>query len=53
MVGNRSGDLGVSRSTAIRYLNALEKLTLLNKQKIGRDNFYINQLLFDLLTENK
>jgi Fic family protein len=46
-------DLGVSRSTAIRYLKELEKLKLLAKQKIGRDNFYINQPLFDLLAANK
>lgn len=46
-------DLGISRSTAIRYLNELEKLKLLAKQKIGRDNFYINQPLFDLLAANK
>ena len=42
-------DLEVSRSTAIRYLKELENLKLLVKQKIGRDNFYINQSLFDLL----
>lgn len=46
-------DLDVSRSTAIRYLVELEKLHLLQKQKIGRDNFYINQRLFDLLAGNK
>ncbi len=46
-------DLGISRSTAIRYLTALEKLTLVTRQKIGRDNFYINQPLFDLLAANK
>lgn len=45
-------DLGISRSTAIRYLKELEKLDLLKKQKIGRDNFYINQSLFDLLAAN-
>ncbi len=46
-------DLSISRSTAIRYLKELEKLKLLAKQKIGRDNFYINQPLFDLLAANK
>ena len=46
-------DLDISRSTAIRYLKELEKLKLLKKQKIGRDNFYINQRLFDLLAANK
>lgn len=46
-------ELEVSRSTAIRYLGELEHLQLLRKQKIGRDNFYINQQLFDLLAGNK
>lgn len=46
-------DLGISRSTAIRYLNELEKLKLIVKKKIGRDNFFINQQLFDLLATNK
>ena len=45
-------DLRISRSTAIRYLKELEKLKLLAKQKIGRDNFYINQPLFNLLAAN-
>jgi Fic family protein len=43
-------DLGVSRNTAIRYLEALVKEGLLNKKKIGRDNFYINHALFGLLS---
>jgi len=46
-------DLNISRSTAIRYLKELEKLKLLVKQKIGRDNYYINKPLFDLLAANK
>ena len=46
-------DLGISRSTAIRYLHELEKLNLIVKKKIGRDNFFINQQLFDLLATNK
>jgi Fic family protein len=45
-------ELDISRSTAIRYLKELEKLGLVMKQKIGRDNFYINQPLFDLLTKS-
>lgn len=43
-------DLGVSRSTAIRYLESLVSNGLLKKKKIGRDNFYINQPLFALLS---
>jgi Fic family protein len=46
-------DLGVARNTAIRYLEALVKEKLVVKQKIGRDNYYINQSLFDLLAANK
>jgi Fic family protein len=42
-------ELDISRSTAIRYLTALVKEKLLVKQKIGRDNFYINKPLFNLL----
>lgn len=43
-------DLSVSRSTAIRYLEALVEKQLLKKQKIGRDNFYVNEPLFSLLS---
>ena len=45
-------DLEVSRSTAIRYLETLVKQKLLVKQKIGKNNFFINQPLFDLLASN-
>lgn len=44
-------DLAVSRNTAIRYLESLTAKQLLVKQKIGRDNYYINQPLFDLLSD--
>ena len=43
-------DLNVSRPTATRYLNILVDGGLLVKQKIGRDNFYINVALLRLLT---
>lgn len=42
-------DLQVSRNTAIRYLDSLIELSLLEKKKIGRDNFYLNKALVDLL----
>jgi len=42
-------DLGVSRITATRYLDELAVLKILHKEKIGRDNYYINKSLFDLL----
>ena len=43
-------DLGVSSRTATRYLEALIAEGLLEKQKLGRDNFYLNQQLFHLLS---
>ena len=46
-------DLGVSRNTAIRYLEALVKKELLTKRKIGRDNFFINDSLFNILADKK
>lgn len=42
-------DLQVSRNTAIRYLEALVKEGLLSKYKLGRESFYLNKKLFDLL----
>jgi len=42
-------DVGVSRSTAIRYLEALVMDGILKKIKVGRDNFYLNDELFGLL----
>lgn len=43
-------DIGVSRNTAIRYLETLVKDNILVKHKIGRENYYINQALFTLLS---
>ena len=43
-------DLGVSRITATRYLDELIAVELLVKRKIGRDNYYINTALYDLLS---
>ena len=42
-------DLQVSRNTAIRYLDQLEKLDLIEKRKVGRDNYFINKALLGLL----
>lgn len=46
-------DLNVSRNTAIRYLTTLELEQLVVKLKIGRDNYYLNKPLFELLRGNK
>jgi len=43
-------DLGVSRITAAKHLDALSAHGFVVKKKIGRSNFYINSPLFDLLT---
>ncbi len=44
-------DLGVSRITAAKHLDALSAAGFVGKRKIGRTNFYINQPLFALLTQ--
>lgn len=42
-------ELNVSRITATRYLDELIRIGLLDKRKIGRENYYINTALYDLL----
>lgn len=44
-------DLDVSRITATKYLDELAQLGILHKIKIGRDSYYINKDLFDLLSK--
>ncbi len=44
-------DLGVSRITAAKHLEALVANGFVEKKKIGRKNFYINRPLFNLLTQ--
>lgn len=43
-------DLEVSRITATRYLDLLADDGLLRKRKFGRNNYYINEPLFRILT---
>jgi Fic family protein len=43
-------DLNVSRITAANYLNKLADDGLLTKKKLGTGNYYINEPLFNLLT---
>jgi Fic family protein len=45
-------DLRVSRITATKYLQQLVDKDYLRKAKIGRSNYYINDPLFQLLSEN-
>lgn len=42
-------DLGVSRITATRYLNELTRIGLMQKLRLGRDNYYVNRGLMGLL----
>lgn len=42
-------ELNVSRPTAVSYLNQLVDEGFLVKMKLGRDNFYLNLKLFNLL----
>ncbi len=42
-------DMKVSRATATRYLDILAEAHILEKNKIGRESYYINKRLFDLL----
>jgi Fic family protein len=46
-------DLDVSRNTAIRYLEKLQELQLVEKIKMGRDNYYVNKSLAGLLLNPK
>lgn len=42
-------ELQVSRITATRYLNELTRIGLMTKHRLGRENYYINDALFDFL----
>ncbi len=43
-------DLEVSRLTANKYLNKLHQIGIVQKVKLGRDNYYINTDLYNLLS---
>ncbi|MGC9341548.1 MAG: Fic family protein [Bacteroidales bacterium] len=43
-------DLSVSRITAANYLNKLAEDGLLRKEKLGTGNYYINEQLFEILS---
>jgi Fic family protein len=44
-------ELQVSRQTASRYLDMIVGLGLLSKHELGKENFYLNDQLFTLLSE--
>ena len=44
-------ELNVHRNTASKYLEALVDIGLLVKHKIGKENYYLNEKLYDLLSK--
>jgi Fic family protein len=44
-----TSDLQVTRKTAAKYLEELIAIRLLSKHKIGKDNYYLNNDLYQLL----
>lgn len=43
-------ELDVHRNTASRYLEELVEIGLLSKYRLGKENFYLNKALFELLS---
>lgn len=44
-----SYELQVNRKTASKYLDVLVDMALLSKHRLGKENYYLNDRLFDLL----
>lgn len=49
-ISNLEEGLGISRPTAAKYLDKLNEAGILIKLKIGRESFYINHNLMDILS---
>ena len=45
-----ANELQVSRQTAARYLDEIVSIGLLSKHKVGKENYYLNDDLFQLLS---
>ena len=43
-------ELGLGRKTAAKYLEGVVDLEILSKHKIGKENYYLNEALFQLLS---
>lgn len=43
-------ELGINRKTASKYLEDLVSIGILSKHKLGKDNYYLNDELFKLLS---
>ncbi len=46
-------DLNISRPTATRYLELLSDDGFLEKQRVGRSNYYVNTALYAILTQGE
>lgn len=44
-----SNELQVNRKTASKYLDVLVEMALLSKHRLGKENYYLNDRLFELL----
>jgi Fic family protein len=44
-----AGEIQVTRKTASKYLEELVGIGLLSKYKLGKDNYYLNHTLYELL----
>jgi Fic family protein len=45
-------DMGIAeRKTAADYLQELEKIGILKRKKVGRENLYLNEKLYNLLSK--
>jgi Fic family protein len=42
-------ELRIHRNTAVKYLEELVRVGLLSKHRLGKENYYINDVLFNLL----
>jgi Fic family protein len=51
-INHLKNDLKVSRPTATKYLDELSEAGFLRKVKQGRDNYYINHKLLEILADN-
>ena len=47
-IGHLESNMQVSRQTAAKYLDKLASLGLLQKERMGKENYYINTQLMDL-----
>ncbi len=44
-----TSDLQITRKTAAKYLDEAVRIGLLSKHKLGKDNYYLNDALYELL----